>query len=393
MKRRVNRWLILCIVFVSGFTHTALAEIRECSLEKPAYAVRIATFNTALSHKKASSFYAALKSGKDQRIRNVARILQIIRPDIIAINEFDYDEERQGARWFRERYLSQSQDGHQALDFPYQFSAPSNTGVDSGIDLNNNGQTGEPNDAYGYGQFEGQYGMLVLSGFPIDRNKARTFQHFLWKDMPQALLPKDWYSDDAVDKLRLSSKSHWDLPILIEDTAIHLLVSHPTPPVFDGPEDRNGKRNHDEIRFWADYINDSAGASYMVDDSGKLGGIGSTAPFVIAGDLNADPTDGDSHAGAAALLVEHPLVNNSIVPSSRGGVNANDAQGGANQSHKGSAQFDTGDFSDKKVGNLRVDYVLPSKAGLELLCASVFWPPGEKILSDHRPVFIDVRIK
>ena len=53
---------------------------------------------------------------------------------------------------------------------------------------------------------------------------------------------------------RLSSKSHWDVPIRIGRETVHFLVSHPTPPVFDGPEDRNGTRNHDEIRFWADYV-------------------------------------------------------------------------------------------------------------------------------------------
>ena len=57
-------------------------------------------------------------------------------------------------------------------------------------------------------------------------------------------------------------------------TTLHVLASHPTPPTFDGPEDRNGRRNHDEIRFWADYI--SPGQSgYIVDDEGRSGGIDS----------------------------------------------------------------------------------------------------------------------
>ena len=54
--------------------------------------------------------------------------------------------------------------------------------------------------------------------------------------------------------LRLSCKIHWDVPVQIGSETVHFLVSHPTPPAFDGPEDRNGRRNHDEIRFWADYI-------------------------------------------------------------------------------------------------------------------------------------------
>ena len=49
---------------------------------------------------------------------------------------------------------------------------------------------------------------------------------------------------------------------------VHFLVSHPTPPVFDGPEDRNGTRNFDEIRFWADYVIPSR-SGYIYDDNGQ----------------------------------------------------------------------------------------------------------------------------
>ena len=83
--------------------------------------------------------------------------------------------------------------------------------------------------------------------------------------MPGNLIPTPFYSPDEVEILRLSSKSHWDVPIQIGKKVVHFLVSHPTPPVFDGPEDRNGRRNHDEIRFWADYISPGK-AGYIYDD-------------------------------------------------------------------------------------------------------------------------------
>jgi hypothetical protein len=143
--------------------------------------------------------------------------------------------------------------------------APSNTGIPSGFDLNNDGAVGGPDDAFGFGFFPGQFGMVVYSKYPIVG--ARTFQEFLWKDMPGALLPVDpttgesWYSPEELDVFRLSSKSHWDVEIEIGRKQVHFLVSHPTPPVFDGPEDRNGTRNFDEIRFWADYILPPAAAT------------------------------------------------------------------------------------------------------------------------------------
>ncbi len=87
--------------------------------------------------------------------------------------------------------------------------------------------------------------MVVYSRFPIQRSRARTFQRFLWKDMPGARLPDDpattapgdWFSPQELRVVRLSSKSHWDLPIEVGHKTVHLLASHPTPPVFDGPED------------------------------------------------------------------------------------------------------------------------------------------------------------
>ena len=60
--------------------------------------------------------------------------------------------------------------------------------------------------------------------------------------------------EEELEVVRLSSKSHWDVPVKVGGHTVHVLASHPTPPTFDGEEDRNGRRNHDEIRFWADYV-------------------------------------------------------------------------------------------------------------------------------------------
>ena len=97
---------------------------------------------------------------------------------------------------------------------------------------------------------------------------------------------KNWYNEQEWQNIRLSSKSFWDLPISVNNKTVHILASHPTPPVFDGLEDRNGKRNHDEVRLVADYINN---ADYIYDDKGKKGGLNAQSRFVILGDLNAAP--------------------------------------------------------------------------------------------------------
>jgi hypothetical protein len=183
----------------------------------------------------------------------------------------------------------------------------------------------------------------------------------------------------------------------VKGSVIHVLASHPTPPVFDGEEDRNGRRNHDEIRFWIDY---AAGADYIYDDDGRYGGLASDEQFVIMGDMNAAPQDGDSTDNPAGKLLASPQVNTSITPVSIGAADAALRQGGSNLDHLGGADFDTADFTDESPGNLRVDYVLPSK-NIDIVSAGVFWPAANDALfelvgdwpfpsSDHRLVWVDV---
>ena len=218
--------------------------------------VRFATFNASLNRGSAGELLADFNTTDVSQIQSVSEIIQRVRPDVLLINEFDYDETEMVVQLFLENYLKISQaNDTDPIDYPYYYVAPSNTGIPSGVDFDNNNSTSDPNDAFGFGFFPGQFGMLVLSMYPVDVDSVRTFQKFLWKDMPDALLPinpdtnTSYYSEEALEVFRLSSKSHWDVPILVDDTTtIHFLVSHPTPPVFDGPEDRNGRRNHDERR-------------------------------------------------------------------------------------------------------------------------------------------------
>jgi hypothetical protein len=181
--------------------------------------------------------------------------------------------------------------------------------------------------------------MAVYSRYPIDYDAIRTFQTFLWKDMPArcsddptTAAPDDFYSPEELAVFRLSSKSHWDVPIQVGNKTVHFLVSHPTPPVFDGPEDRNGTRNFDEIRFWADYISPNRG-DYIYDDNGEYGGLEPGSLFVIAGDQNSDPFDGDSIPGAIQQLLDHPLVRDPL-PRSAGALQQSRLQGGANLTHR-----------------------------------------------------------
>jgi Endonuclease/Exonuclease/phosphatase family len=241
---------------------------------------RFATFNASLNRAAEGELVADLSTPDDIQAQAVAEVIQRVRPDVLLINEFDFDAEGLAARLFQRNYLSVGHNGAKPIHYRYRFIAPSNTGIPSGFDLDNSGTVGGPNDAFGFGAYPGQFGMAVFSRYPILRHQVRTFQLFLWKDMPEALLPDDpatpapadWYSPEELAIFRLSSKSHWDIPVLVGGKVIHTLVSHPTPPVFDGPEDRNGTRNHDEIRFWSDYVLPSR-SGYIYDDRGRRGGL------------------------------------------------------------------------------------------------------------------------
>lgn len=378
----------------------------------PPTPLRVASYNVSLYDDQAGGLLRRLQAG-DAGARKVAAVLQRVRPDVVLLNEFDFVADGSAADLFQRAYLEVPQPGGgPAIRYRHRYLAPVNTGVPSGLDLDRNGRVGgstalagendldrreRGNDAWGYGLHPGQYGMLVLSRHPIDHAAVRSFRLLRWSAMPGARMPRDpqtgapWYPADVWAQLRLSSKSHWDVPVRTPHGTVHLLAAHPTPPVFDGPEDRNGARNADEIRLWAQYLS-PGNESWLCDDGGRCGGLPAGARFVIAGDYNADPFDGDSVPGAMDQLLRHPRVDARFVPRSAG---AAALAASYDLPRRGDTSAHTGDFGPR-TGTLRLDYVLPSR-GLAVVDGGVWWPPpgapGATIAdgSDHRLVWLDLR--
>ncbi|MEO1550642.1 MAG: endonuclease/exonuclease/phosphatase family protein, partial [Pseudomonadota bacterium] len=332
------------------------------------------------------------------QIKNVIAILQKVRPDILLINEFDHDRDGIALAAFAAALGV----GPEGLDLPYNFAGPSNTGQPSGLDLDGNGRTNDPQDAHGYGRFPGQYAMALLSRFALDHDAIRSFRTLRWAELPEAQLPQradgsPFPSAEVHSQMRLSSKSHWDVPVKIADTTLHILAAHPTPPVFDGPEDFNGLRNAAEIGFFTQYLDGVP----LTDDQGRSAGFEGRFA-VIMGDLNADPFDGDGRHGAIQALLSHPRLTDPR-PTSDGARLASETQGGANIGHRGEAGLDTADFNDARgPGNLRVDYVLPTTT-LGIRASGVFWPApddplagllgsGKARASDHHLVWVDISL-
>lgn len=390
--------LSLIVLSACGSRVQALARMDESAPESaPESAstrLRLASYNVSLYDAKAGGLIERLEQG-DATARAVASVLQHLRPDVVLLNEFDYDPAGRAAELFQRRYLEVPHPGLTPIRYAYRYSAPVNTGVPSGLDLDGDGRSDGPGDAWGYGTHPGQYGMLVLSRYPIDEADVRSFQHLRWSALPNARRPMNpdgtpFHPDAVWQALRLSSKSHWDVPLQTPLGRVHFLVSHPTPPVFDGPEDRNGARNADEIALWSHYLG-AAQAPWLCDDQGRCGGLPSVRRFVLAGDLNADPHDGDGRREAIIALLGEARVQSDFVPCSEGARQVAASYGLARQ---GDAACHTGDFGPR-VGTLRLDYLLPSK-GFRIRDGGVFWPRAGSTgadfagASDHHMVWLDL---
>ena len=124
--------------------------------------IRFATFNASLNRNAAGQLIADLRGRDNRQASRVAEIIQRVRPQILLINEFDYDPDGTAARLFQENYLNASQHGQAPIRYAEYFIAPVNTGVATGLDLDGDGRSDGPGDAFGFGRFPGQYGMLVL---------------------------------------------------------------------------------------------------------------------------------------------------------------------------------------------------------------------------------------
>lgn len=327
--------------------------------------LRIATWNASLDRAGPGLLVKDLAEG-DAQAEAVVRVLTALDADVILLTSVDYDRGGVALGLLAERLAAAG------MDYPHRLAFRPNTGRQTGFDLDGNGHPGDPRDAQGFGLFSGHAGMAVLSRLPLDRSGAQDFSDFLWRDLPGGL------SEDPADLAgvqRLATTGFWDVPVLTDAGPLHLLAWHATPPVFNGPEDRNGRRNHDEAAFWRLYLD------------GSLPMPPPAAPFVLLGDANLDPMDGDGRREGMAALLAHPALQD---PKPRG------SHGRSEAGQHGDPALDTVQYDD--LGGLRLDLVLPS-AGLQVTGAGVLWPdagdalwPDLTAASHHFPVWVDVAL-
>ena len=323
--------------------------------------LRVATYSAELLRDGPGLLLRDVLEG-DPQADAVAGIVGHVSPDILLVTGLDWDLDGRALAALAERFAEAG------AEYPHLFAARPNAGLSTSHDLDGDGRVGDPRDAQGYGRFTGHGGMALLSRYPIRADGVRDFTPLLWRDLPGAGLPETdgapFPSEEAQAVQRLSTTGHWDVPVVLPSgREIRVWAFHATPPVFDGPEDLNGLRNRDETALWLRYLD------------GDLDTAPAEAPFVLMGDANLDPVDGEGRNEALQALLSHPRLQDPA-PRSAGAIAAAERQGGSNLAHGGDPALDTADWDDDGPGNMRVDYVLPSDA-FEVLDAGVFWPaPG-----------------
>ncbi len=274
----------------------------------------------------------AILAGDDPQVLAVVDTIATVHPDILLLTGFDQDYALLALSAF------QAALARAGITYDYAFAPAGNAGRPSGRDLDGDGRVNGWRDALGFGRFPGNGAMALLSRYPL--GDARSFTKFPWQD-----------------GLPLASHGFWDVNVQAPGGDFRLLALHATPPVFDGPDDRNGRRNAAELRFWYRYLSGVP----VADDAGR------TAPFagggfVLLGDFNNDPVRGEGLKPDLRALLAHPAL----------------------QDPPQLADLATVEWAG--VGEMRVDYVLPSRM-FRVVDTGVYRADAA---SNHRLVRVDI---
>ncbi|WP_426034339.1 endonuclease/exonuclease/phosphatase family protein [Cypionkella sp. TWP1-2-1b2] len=325
--------------------------------------LRIATYNIDFWAKGPGLALQSLQRGDNPAQLAAIQVIARLDADVLLLTGIDYDLHGDTLAALEKRLADAG------APYPYRLPLRPNTGVATGLDLDGNGILGEPRDAMAYGRWAGEGGMAILSRLPIDAENIRDFSSFLWADLPGTLMPPDTPPSQF-----LSTTGAYEVPITLPDgKTLRLLAYYASPPIFDGAEDRNGRRNHDESAFWLHLL------------AGDLPFKPPEPPFVILGQSNLDPADGAGRKQAITALLHHAALQD---PSPRGQSTRHDP------GQTGDPALDTALYP--VIGGLRVEIILPSK-DLHVQAAGVEWPPDSDPMaatlttaSRHHPLWVDV---
>lgn len=346
----------------------ALAGVLFLALSSsPAFAQSTAADARAHESLRVAVYHAGLgRNGPGILLRDIRRAeadvlrardtITALAPDILLLLDFDWDLTGAALSAFGALL---TEGGHA---MPHTLAPRPNTGIATGLDLDGDGRLGTNDDAQGWAEFAGGGGLALLSRWPIDADALIDHTGFLWRDLPDARLPRRdgrVFPDETVFAIqRLASVAAFEVPVRVRGAPLSILAYHAGPPVFGGAENRNFNRNADETAFWHHRL------------GGRFGPL-PAAPFVLLANANLDPERGDGDQRQMRALLSLPQLQ--------------DPRPSAPLPATGATDTATAHWPDGP-GALRVDYALPS-ADLAVVDAGLSWPAGD---ARHALVWVDL---
>jgi len=443
IRRSARRAVLPSLVMACALGGTVFAKQNALTSDEPTDAGAITLRVACLHLPGVRTKELAHEPADVPRLRELARTIQGVRPNILVLSGLDYDtpdapdspadgEPGRNAKRFADRYLATPQgEGLAGLRFD-TYMPMTNSGQPSGMDLDRSGTiettwiepanpsvpTGEESaararysgDCWGPGFYPGQRGLAILvdSRLTIDRAHIRTIRLMPWDYVPASSMPgaepgsTPWYTPEQQKAVRVCSGVMVDVPVALPNRAVvHLITS--TPIELGGADEgqRRARRHRDEIRLVADY---AEGQGYLVDDAGQGGGLEAGASFVILGNLGAAPGDERAYRDPIKLnLFTSPRVNARVTPmwDEPGAAAARTKQGKADtksEPSRGSKSTDPRSTTTRE--GRREDYVLPS-TDLGIRAAGVWRAGREDGRTDerkgaqgaHDPVWMDLWVR
>ncbi len=363
------------------------------TVEKSAEDIRVGTIRAGMTSSTQEELLHDLSGGMFEPARSLAEAAQLNRPDVLLVTGITSDGDEEIAESLRSKYLEVGQNGQEGLDYPFVYAGPSNSGKESGADLDGDGVVGGPGDAIGYGEHPGQHGMIMFSSVPIDQDGIRTFQEFLWEDLPGDTGESAEYSDLERSVMRLTSSALWDVPLTIDagegtERTVNIVASSVARP--QDPADVDAARGDDERRMVADYL--AGEAWYLTDDDGDPA-AGTGCDFAYMGEPATQYELPGSASEDMGTLLDSPAVQD---PEPRA---VTEKPLSARPEPSGETQDDATRAVEDGT-DVRSAFILPS-AGMDVGDSGVFWPadgeygadlvaPGSGRAMSDRLVWLDM---
>ncbi len=198
-----------------------------------------------------------------EQLRSAAKTLRELDPDILSINEMQYDRPGVPTTQFRTEGKNIKQFAKlSGLSLPYYSFDPANTG-ENAKKLENNyyPPMGFPNwieyaDLVNFGMFPGQYSSGALSKYKV-RDKV-VISKLTWKQFnPQIDLSQfaDAKGNPLPEDIELFDKNFSDITLKIQGKDVHLVLLHTVPAFgFGNKNTPNFLRNRDQLAFLKWYL-------------------------------------------------------------------------------------------------------------------------------------------